>query len=167
MKELLSLASRLSSDTAFFLYGGTALVQGRGEIVSQLPPFPSTYVILLLPPLPRMAGKTGRLYASLSAADFTQGEITGRAAELLQSDEGTASFLLFNVFERVAFEVFSGIAGYWERLLQAGATSVHLAGAGPALFALVKDKAEATKIYRDLQQGGLECYLAQTCAAAG
>ena len=32
--ELVELASQLGSDIAFFLYGGTALVRGRGEIVT-------------------------------------------------------------------------------------------------------------------------------------
>ncbi len=36
-EELLKMAWQLGSDVAFFLYGGTALVEGRGEIVTPLP----------------------------------------------------------------------------------------------------------------------------------
>ena len=38
LEQLIPLARQLGSDVAFFLYGGTALVEGRGEIVTPLPP---------------------------------------------------------------------------------------------------------------------------------
>ncbi|GAI41543.1 unnamed protein product, partial [marine sediment metagenome] len=52
--ELLELAPRLGSDVAFFLYGGMALVEGRGERVTPLPPLPHRWVVLLMPPVPGM-----------------------------------------------------------------------------------------------------------------
>jgi len=44
--ELLGLARQIGSDVAFFLHGGTALLEGKGELVTPLPP---------LPPLPTIA----------------------------------------------------------------------------------------------------------------
>jgi len=43
-QELLNLGTRLGSDVPFFLYGGTALVEGRGEIVTPLPPLSGLWV---------------------------------------------------------------------------------------------------------------------------
>ncbi len=37
-EKLMPLAAKLGSDVPFFLYGGTAMAQGRGEIVRPLPP---------------------------------------------------------------------------------------------------------------------------------
>ncbi|MFC2006949.1 4-(cytidine 5'-diphospho)-2-C-methyl-D-erythritol kinase, partial [Chloroflexota bacterium] len=37
-RRLVELAQQLGSDVAFFLYGGTALVGGRGERVTPIPP---------------------------------------------------------------------------------------------------------------------------------
>ncbi len=45
---------------------------------------------------------------------------------------------------------------------KAGAASVHLAGSGPVLFAMVKEKAEAEKIYTKLKDMDLEAYLVET-----
>ncbi|MFC1981580.1 4-(cytidine 5'-diphospho)-2-C-methyl-D-erythritol kinase [Chloroflexota bacterium] len=39
-EKLVGLAAQLGSDVAFFLYGGTALAEGRGELVTPLPPPP-------------------------------------------------------------------------------------------------------------------------------
>ena len=192
LEELLRLASQLGSDVAFFLYGGTALVEGRGEIVTPLPPFPHMWVVLALPPVPRLMGKTERLYASLKASHYTDGQITDRLVALLTggSLKGRSPFKnnlspsckedipimergikgerlvsnVFNVFDAVALNSFTGLKEYREQFLKAGAQEVHLAGSGPALFTLVKDKTQAEELYLRLQQQGLECYLTDTLA---
>ena len=165
LPQLLELASQLGSDVAFFLYGGTTVVRGRGEIVTPLPPFPHMWVVLMLPPVLRMPGKTARLYAGLKASRYTDGQITGRFAVLLMGGREISLSMLFNVLDKVAVDSFAGLGEYWQQFLKAGAQEVHLAGSGPALFTLVKDKAEAEKIYHNLQQQGLESYLTETLAA--
>jgi len=167
LTELLELATQLGSDMSFFLYGGTALVRGRGEIVTPLPPFPHMWVVLMVPPVPRMAGKTERLYASLEASHYTDGQITERLATLLTKGGEVTSSSLFNVFDSVALDNFDGFNQYREQFLQAGAKEVHLAGSGPTLFALSEDKTKAEKIYLRLQKQGLESYLTDTPVAAG
>jgi len=162
LPELLELASQLGSDVAFFLYGGTALVKGRGEIVTPLPPFPHMWVVLMMPPVSRLPEKTKRLYASLKPSHYTWGEVTGRLAALLTGGGEVAPSSLFNVFDDVAFDSFTGLGEYWGQFLKAGAQEIHLAGSGPALFTLVKDKAQAEKIYNNLQEQGLESYLTET-----
>ena len=162
--ELLELASRLGSDVAFFVYGGTALVKGRGEMVTPLPPLPHMWVVVMMPPVPRMPGKTAQLYASLRAGHYTGGQITDRLVALLTRGQEVTPSILFNVFDDVAFDSFTGLGEYWQHFMKAGAQEVHLAGSGPALFTLVKDKVEAERLYGNLQQQGLECYLTDTLA---
>ncbi len=48
--------------------------------------------------------------------------------------------------------------------MKIGATDVHLAGSGPALFTLVGEKAQAEELYIRFQQQGLEAYLSETSA---
>ncbi len=165
LQKLLQLASELGSDVAFFLYGGTAMAEGRGETVSPLYPWPRTWVVLLRPPLHVPPRKTEMLYSSLQPAQFTRGQFVERAVESLSRGHGVAPSGLFNAFERVAFKLFPGLEEYWERFLEAGAAHVHLAGSGPALFTLANEEAEAERLYHELQQQGLESYLAQTSKA--
>ncbi len=161
---LLELAWQLGSDVAFFLHGETALVEGRGEIVTPLPPLPHMWVVLAVPPVPRLTGKTKQLYASLKATDYTDGQITRRLVEELRAGREVAPSLLFNAFEKVAFTHFTELSVYWQHMVEIGATDVHLAGSGPALFTLVKDRARAEdlSIRLQLQQQGLEVYLTDT-----
>jgi len=164
MKKLLELTQQLGSDVSFFLYGGTALVEGRGEIVTPLPPLPHRWVVLLMPPVPRLPGKTKRLYDSLKSNHYTDGQITRRlVGELNAGREFTSSFL-FNTFENVAFGHFSWLNVSRSHMVKMGAPVVHLAGSGPALFTIVKDRARAEELYTLLQTQRLEPYLAETLA---
>jgi 4-diphosphocytidyl-2-C-methyl-D-erythritol kinase len=159
-EKLLELATRLGSDVAFFLYGGTALVKSRGELVTPLPPLPHWWVILVMPDAPRLPEKTRQLYASLKASHYTDGQITQRlVAELREGKEPSA---LFNTFENVAFTRFSKLKVYRDHMVKMGASNVHLAGSGPTLFTLLKDKAQAVDLYTRCQQQNMETFLVET-----
>ena len=165
-KELLGLAAQLGSDVSFFLYGGTALLEGRGEIVTPLPPFPHMWVVLVIPDVPRLPGKTKQLYGNLKANHYTDGHITQRLAERLRAGGEFTPSLLFNTFENVAFTGrLSKLSVYRGHTVKLGATDVHLAGSGPALFTLVRDKNQAEDLYLRLQQQKMESYLTDTSEA--
>jgi len=161
-EDLLTMASQLGSDVTFFLYGGTALVEGRGEIVTPLPSLPRMWVVLVMPPVPRVKGKTGKLYASLKASHYTSGHITDELAALIIGGKEVLPSSLFNVFDSVAFRCFAGLDKQWRQFLKAGAQEVHLAGSGPALLALVRDAVQAERIYNNLQEQGLKSCLTDT-----
>ena len=161
-EKLLGLAAQLGSDVAFFLYGGTALAEGRGEIITPLPSLPGMWVVLAVPDVPRLTGKTKKLYASLDASHYTDGQITERLVKTLREGKKFASHLLFNTFENVAFAQFSGLKEYRDHILKLGAPEVHLAGSGPALFTLFEEKAQAEDLYTCCQQQGMEVYLVET-----
>ncbi len=159
---LLELACQLGSDVAFFLYGGTALVEGRGELVTPLPPLPHLWVVLAVPPVPRLPGKTKQLYNSLKVAHYTDGQITQRLVEEVREGREFAPSLLFNTFENVAFTRFSELRVCRDHILKMGATNVHLAGSGPALFTLIKDRTQAEDLCGLLRRQRLEAYLTDT-----
>ncbi len=160
--DLVELAARLGSDVPFFIYKGTALVEGRGEKVTPLAASMPGWFILLVPPLPKSLHKTKQLYSRLDARHFTGGQFVYRAFRIWSQDEEIAPSLLFNVFDKVAFDAFPGLETYWKRLEQAVATDIHVVGSGPALFATVDGEAEAEKVHRRLCQQGLEAYSVST-----
>ena len=141
-------------------------MEGRGEKVTPLPSLPLRWVVLVIPPVPREPGKTKRLYARLKPSHHTDGHITQRfVKELKAGGEPTPSFL-FNTFESVTFTRFSELAKYRSHITRMGASNVHLAGSGPALFSLIEDRAEAEDLHVRCQQEGLESYLIDTVPAS-
>lgn len=177
---LLELAAELGTDVPSFIYGGTVLAEGRGEKVIELKPFPYTHFVILLPGVERGHGKTERVYGHIRKSHYTDGGITERLVSLIYGSEDMElvmnelglgregfSFLLFNIFDNVAFECFEGLKDYWQEFQGAGAKVIHLAGSGPAIYTLCQTEEEAKQIYRRLKERGLECYLAHTLESTG
>ncbi|MFC1967198.1 4-(cytidine 5'-diphospho)-2-C-methyl-D-erythritol kinase [Chloroflexota bacterium] len=158
--ELLELAARLGSDVPFFLSGGTALAEGRGEKLTPFPSLPPMWAVLVKPDTTQIEGKTGRLYAALREEHYTDGRITQRLVTTLRAGGEITDDLLFNTFENVAYGVFGGLDVYKEHLLKLGAPHVRLAGSGPALFTLLQDKATAEDIYTRCKDQGMKVFLA-------
>jgi 4-diphosphocytidyl-2-C-methyl-D-erythritol kinase len=162
LEELRKLASELGSDVAYFLTGGTALVEGRGEIITPLPSLSRMWVVLMVPEIPVKPGKTGRMYSALKQSHFTDGRITGKLVQTLHKDRPFHTSLLFNTFENIAFENYPGLQVYKEHLTKLGAPHVHLAGAGPTLFTMLADKEKAEDLYARCQDQKMKVYLAET-----
>ena len=134
-ERLADVAASVSSDAPFFMYGGTALVWGRGELIEPLEDSPPVDLVLLVPPVD-MAGKTARMFGSLTASDFSDGSLTEQLLGRLGAGSAPRNGEMFNAFESVAYRTWPELAAYRRTLLDAGAARVHLAGSGPTLFAI-------------------------------
>ncbi len=142
VEDLADVGAGLGSDVPFFLYGGTAMVEGRGDQVTPLPDAPATWLVILVPPA-SIEGKTRRMYGALHAEHWSSGSRATALAGRLRAGGTIEEGMLYNCFEAVALEVFPGLRKYQEWMMDAGARSVHLCGAGPALFALASGESEA------------------------
>ena len=100
LPALAELSARLGSDVPFCVLGGTALAEGRGEHITQLPPAPQmTYVICK----PELSLATPELYAQLDAIPIGERPNTTAMRAALQKGElEQIGKQLCNVFEQVA-----------------------------------------------------------------
>jgi 4-diphosphocytidyl-2-C-methyl-D-erythritol kinase len=163
--RLAEIGAEIGSDVAFFVYGGTALAEGRGERITPLSDVPTVWLVLLMPPL-RLPEKTRRMYNALTPADFTDGSGTEALLRRLRQGLPVVDEGLYNAFQRVAYEVFEGLEAYRDALLAAGARRVHLAGSGPALFALGPDEGTARAVHDRLRPPGGQALVVRTLTAA-
>jgi 4-diphosphocytidyl-2-C-methyl-D-erythritol kinase len=160
LRDLITYASQLGSDVPLFLYGGTVLIEGKGEKIRPLRPMPHMTVILLIPALTKHENKTQQMYSQLFVRNYTSGSITEDFLNMLDGKAGKPGIGLYNVFEEPAYRYFSGLKEFKNKFLEAGADTVHLAGSGPALFSLTRDDVKAYDIHKKLQGMGLQAYLA-------
>ncbi len=160
--KLLELASRLGSDVPFFLNGGTTLMEGRGNKITPLSSLPHHYVVLVNPSVPHLPGKTAAAYSSLRQSHFTDGQITNALLKDLESRKELEPERLYNVFENVFFKRGSDLAKYRDHIKKIGAPNVHLAGSGPSLFTLIKDRETAEDLATRLKDQRMEIYLVET-----
>ena len=164
-EALADVAARLGSDVPFFLHGGTALVEGRGERVTTLPDAQRQKLVIALPTL-TLADKTRHMYSLLTPTDYTDGSMAGRLADAIHQGRPVADGHLFNVFDGPAFRAFPELEHLRQALLAAGARSVHLTGSGPALFALVDAPTERERLTRAAADAGARVLVAASAPAA-
>jgi 4-diphosphocytidyl-2-C-methyl-D-erythritol kinase len=159
----MQVAGQLGSDVAFFLRGGTTSVAGRGEQVKAVLYGTPMWIVLLRPPI-SLPDKTKVMYASLTESDYSDGSRTVRLVQSLRSwrPRPVDDTEVFNVFDRVAYEVFDGLDRYRERFLRAGASAVHLAGAGPSLFAIASDEDQGRAVAARMAETGGSVFVVRT-----
>ncbi len=164
-KDLERIAAGLGSDVPFFLTGGAALGEGRGERITPLPPLRDTWLVVA-PASLDATGKTGKLYAALTPASYTKGEATQRVAAALRAGRPVTSASLCNVFESVAAMVYPGYEQRRRAFLEAGAVAAHLAGSGPSLFALAAGQEDGERIAAGLRARDIAASVVKAVASS-
>jgi 4-diphosphocytidyl-2-C-methyl-D-erythritol kinase len=161
LAELTRLAAELGSDVPFFVRGGAALMRGRGEDLDVLPAMPGQWFVIVVP-AHDVVDKTKRLYAALEPTDFSAGDVTALAAQRLRQHLPLIEDHLTNAFSRPARVVFAGLAPLWTEVEAICRRRFFLSGAGPALFALAADRADARRQEARLARLGLATYAVRT-----
>jgi 4-diphosphocytidyl-2-C-methyl-D-erythritol kinase len=147
------LALQLGSDVPYFVRGGAAIIGGRGEALEPVPPLREQWFAVVVPAL-SLHHKTATLYGALQPTDFSSGTRTRAAAGHLKHGQPLDDSLPVNAFTRAAREVFPGLTDIWRSLEQRCGRPFHLSGAGPALFALADNRADANRLAKEGQALG-------------
>ena len=147
-----ALAARLGSDVPFFLAGGPALVEGRGERVTPLPGLRGTPGILLV--TPALAISTADAFAAFVAlggrgdgsvrltSDHLAGELRSRLASAdLVARAGVLAPA--NDLLPAAAAAAPGLVAFRRALFRLLLRPVGLTGSGPTLWALYPSEADA------------------------
>lgn len=145
-EELVQIASAVSSDAPFFLSpSATAGCEGRGEIVSPLPPFEEVPLVVVMPEVEVCTRDAYQKWDALSVHPA------------LPVEADPLSFR--NDFEIVAPEECLSLI---ERLRVEGAKVAHLCGSGSAVFAMFDELDDAIQIARTLRREGYWAHPAHT-----
>ncbi len=159
--ELLDMAATLGSDVPFFLTGGLALCEGRGERVTPLAPrWPAALRWLVLVK-PAISISTAAVFGNLPASDYSDGSHSQAACAALEEGRELRPEDLYNDLERGVLERYPEVMRARNDLYSAGAELVRLSGSGPTLFALFTDLVRAAQVQQDLRSWGYEAYLSR------
>lgn len=161
-EEMLSMAADLGSDVPFFLMGGLALCEGRGERVAPLKPWWPASMRWLLLVKPDISVSTAVVFGNLPKSDYTDGSHSRAVYTALQNRQVPRLEDLHNGLERGVLARYPEVVQAREAMLQAGATFVRLSGSGPTLFAPFAELDHAAQAQQHLRTQGFDSYL--TCA---
>ena len=160
-KELARLGERVGSDVPYCVLGGTALAEGRGEVLTPLAPLPRCWVVACKPDFPI---STPELFAQADRVKLRRRPDTaGLVAALEAGDLGGVARRMYNVFEDVLpARLYTRVAEIKNDLIQCGALGANMSGSGPTAFGLF-DRLEAAQEARScLTQRYRDTFLCET-----
>ena len=147
--RLLQAAAALGSDVPFFLYGGTALVEGRGERVEPLHVHDGPYYLLVNP---GFAVSTAAVFRELRPTEWTDGSRTRiLAAEMAARPNLTVGW---NGLQAALFRLYPCARECFERVAALAPGRAIVSGSGPTVIALFPSPEAAYEACRALAPYG-------------
>jgi len=157
---LCALGARCGSDVPFCVLGGTAMVQGRGELLTAVPMQTVQHYVICKP---AFGISTPRLYAlsdQYPATVHPQPEALITRLRLDAPKE--AGGFLYNVLEAVAVREYPQLRSIRQDLLEAGACGARMTGSGSAVFGLFPGEKEAKFAYETLKKNSYAVFYAHS-----
>ena len=160
-ERLAKIGEAVGSDVPYCVLGGTALAEGRGEVLTPLSPLPPCHVAVCKPPFPI---STPQLFARVDTKKIMRRPDTqGLIAALRRGDLPDVARRMYNVFEDVLEpRRRAQIDAIKAQLSDCGALGASMTGSGPTVFGLFLDESAARRAVKALQEQYREVFLAQT-----
>lgn len=159
--ELARVGEQVGSDVPYCVLGGTALAEGRGEILTKLPALPKCWVVVCKP---EFSISTPELFNRIDSCKVRHRPDTeGLLAALEAGDLAGVARRMYNVFEDVLPERQRvRVADIKNTLIQHGALGANMSGTGPTAFGLFDREGAARAAEAHLREHYKETFLAQT-----
>ncbi|KJS12164.1 MAG: 4-diphosphocytidyl-2C-methyl-D-erythritol kinase [Peptococcaceae bacterium BRH_c8a] len=141
--ELSFLGAELGSDVSFCLWGGTALCQGRGEVVTPLPALPSAGVLLVKPHFGVSTADVYQRYDTLASPNHP--DIQEMLTVVKNADMSGVVKKLGNSLEQVTLALHPELQLLKDEIATTGATGVLMSGSGPTVFGIYADPPSAVR----------------------
>jgi len=153
--DLAQIAATRCSDIVFFLHGPSSICEGRGQIVTPIPPPKPKFVILILPqlsmPTPAVYKKFDEM--NLGSNADVQNHPDWNAWTNLSAKQLLP--LLINDLEPPAFSLRPDLADLRAKIESQISRPVRMSGSGSSLFTLADDAPEAQSLADAIRQTGV------------
>ncbi len=151
--KLMELGLKLGADVPFCIMRGTALAEGIGEKLTQLPPMPKCPILLAKPAI---SVSTKHVYEQLKLTEYTQHPDIDKIAEQIKkkSLKGVGE-CMGNILEEVTIKEHPVIKEIKHLMKENGALGVMMSGSGPTVFGLYQNEKEIRTAYDALKASGL------------
>ena len=157
-EELERIGFTVGSDMPFCVRGGTALAEGRGEVLTDLTPLPDCWFVLCKPDF---GIPTPSLFARVDGGELThRPDINGMRLALETGDLPGVAARLGNVFEGVLPEEYHEVFHIKKRLMELSALNAAMSGYGPTVFGVFAEQETARRAAEVLKETYQQTYLA-------
>lgn len=162
--QLAKIGEKVGSDVPFCVLGGTALAEGRGEVLTPLAPLPPCHIVVCKPPF---SVSTPQLFGRVKVKKIVRRPDTaGVIAALEAGDLAGVARRMYNVFEDVLEpRRLSEINDIKAVLIDCGALGASMSGSGPSVFGLFDREDRAQAALERLKESYRDVFLCAPAAA--
>lgn len=162
-EHLEKIAADVGSDVPFCIGGGTALAEGRGERLTDLPPLPPCFFVVCKPDF---SIATPELFARVNdRRALCHPDTSGFLAALRAGDLEGMAVRLYNVFEEALPRKYAAVFALKSRLLELGAMAASMTGSGPTVFGLFREEDPAQNAWACLSRETQNVFLCRPVGA--
>jgi 4-diphosphocytidyl-2-C-methyl-D-erythritol kinase len=152
-RELMERGVKIGADVPYCLMRGTALAEGIGEKLTQLPPMVKCPVLIAKP---QISVSTKFVYENLKLNENTiHPDIDQLVTDIQNKDLPAIAGHMGNVLETVTIPEYPIIADIKNKMMESGAINSMMSGSGPTVFGLFADEETAKKAYKEMLSSGL------------
>lgn len=157
--ELADLGAKVGSDVPFCVLGGTAMAEGRGEILRSLPDMPCCEMVLCKP---EFSVSTPVLFRKLDEVPIAvHPDNNAMEQAIIRGDLRAIAHNVYNVFEPVVAADHPEIAHIKSVYDHCGALCCQMTGSGSVVFAIFSEKDQAENAVRMLKETYQQVFYAQ------
>ncbi len=159
LEELVAMGVQVGTDVPYCLYGTTAFISGKGEIVQPLVPMPQCWVVLVKP---RLSVSTRKIFQQVEMEQLSHPDMQKLAAAILAQDYDAMIQHMGNSLEDITIPKHPVVQQIKDRMMNYGADVSLMSGSGPTVFALCHKYSRAQRIVNGLKGFCDEVYLVRT-----
>ncbi len=160
--ELAGVGAKIGSDVPFCVFGGTALVGGRGERVTPLPRLPAIDLVLAKPARGLSTAEVYSRFDLIDTADRVALDVEGMVGAIRKGNVSTVIELLGNALETSAIFLLPEIGDIKKTLVRKGALGVLVSGSGPTVLGVAESPVHAKALAEGLTLHDAEVIITKT-----
>ncbi len=138
-EALMRIGASVGSDVPFCIMGRTALAEGRGEKLLQIPDFTRCYVLVVKP---EISISTGEAYDSLDSIEGLEHPDIDSLEKCIAEKKDLKEIVSYmgNTFEAPMIKKYPVIGAIKSTMEELGALKAMMTGSGPTVFGLFDDE---------------------------
>lgn len=155
-----ALGKQVGADVPYCIKGGTALAEGIGDILTELPLLDGINVILIKP---RFGVSTPWVFKNLDLSKITDrpdNELIINAIK--EKNIENIACNMKNVLETVTIPKYGMLEEIKTKLIKLGALGSMMSGSGPSVFGIFADKSSAESAFRAIKSNKWDSFLTHT-----
>lgn len=150
--ELMEMGVKIGADVPYCLMQGTALAEGIGEKLTELPPMIECPILAAKPGI---HVSTAYVYGNLNLAHLAHPDIDAQIEAIRKQDLKAAADCMGNVLESVTIPKYPVVEEIKRCMTSNGALGAMMSGSGPTVFGLFEDEKTAKAAYHTLCDLGI------------